>query len=462
MSSALPEIDAPAKESTVGEVFHVWGGGTPTTTVAKYWDGTIPWATSADLDDDFGVTSRKSITEEAVGSSATHVVQKDSLLVATRVGLGKVGIATEPTAYSQDCQGLTPKQDGVVTRFAAYQLKLRTQEFRHISRGTTIAGVTKKQLLDTEFLLPETNIQQVIADDLDLQFSRLDAGIEALKRAQGNLKRYRASVLQAACEGRLVPTEHALAQAEGRDYETGEQLLERILTERRQSWTGKGKYKEPIQTDVGNRSHPPGWTYATVDQVSLLVTDGDHNPPKRVPSGVPHLTARNIKNWAVSLEGCTHISEKDAERVFKRYEPLAGDLIITCVGTIGRTAIVPAALKFSPDRNLAAIRVVKSWSAKYLNYVLSGPAAQEAFSNVSGSTAQPHLYLGDLRAFTLLLPPLAEQVRIVAEVERRLSVVDQLEKTITANLSRATRLRQAILKKAFTPIENSPGGTHCR
>jgi type I restriction enzyme S subunit len=68
---------------------------------------------------------------------------------------------------------------------------------------------------------------------------------------------------------------------------------------------------------------------------------------------------------------------------------------------------------------------------------------------VSGSTAQPHLYLGDLRALLVPVPPLAEQAEIVAEVDRRLSVADAAETQVEHALQRAARLRQAILKRAF-------------
>jgi type I restriction enzyme S subunit len=84
-----------------------------------------------------------------------------------------------------------------------------------------------------------------------------------------------------------------------------------------------------------------------------------------------------------------------------------------------------------------------------LQCVLSSPAWQTRIRQASGSTAQPHLYLGDLRALPVPLPPTAEQQRIIAEVERCLSVMDELEATITANLKRADRLRQSILKRAF-------------
>ena len=130
---------------------------------------------------------------------------------------------------------------------------------------------------------------------------------------------------------------------------------------------------------------------------------------------------------------------------------MAGDLIITCVGTVGRTAIVPLEFSFSPDRNLAAVRLVLGGEmTKYLNTILSSPDFQESIAHASGSTAQPHFYLGHLRVLAIPLPPLAEQKRIVAEVERRLSVIEELEAIVNANLQRSIRLRQSILQQAFS------------
>ncbi len=91
--------------------------------------------------------------------------------------------------------------------------------------------------------------QKRIVAEIEKQFSRLDEAVTNLKRVKANLKRYKAAVLKAAVEGRLVETEAELARREGRNYETGEQLLQRILEERRQQWeeselakmTGKGK-----------------------------------------------------------------------------------------------------------------------------------------------------------------------------------------------------------------------------
>src|SRR5207253_1976546 len=111
--------------------------------------------------------------------------------------------------------------------------------------------------------LPE---QHRIVEGIESYFSRLDDAVATLERVQRNLKRYRASVLKAAVEGRLVPTEAELARAEGRDYEPASVLLERILAERRRRWQeadGRGKYHEPVAPNTAELPElPEGWCWA--------------------------------------------------------------------------------------------------------------------------------------------------------------------------------------------------------
>lgn len=132
------------------------------------------------------------------------------------------------------------------------------------------------------------------------------------------------------------------------------------------------------------------------------------------------------------------------------------------MGTVGRTAIVPPDFEFSPDRNLAALRLVPAGACtRYINFVVSSPTHQELIASASGSTAQPHLYLGDLRLIPIPFPPFREQERIVAEVERRLSIIEGLEAFVAANLQRAARLRQSILDRAFTDrLTSNNGASH--
>ena len=101
---------------------------------------------------------------------------------------------------------------------------------RSRSTGTTFEAIRGDDLRSHAFPLAPRPEQHRIVAEIEKQFTRLDASVAALKRVQANLKRYRASLLKAACEGKLVPTEAELAQSEGRDYEPADQLLERILS----------------------------------------------------------------------------------------------------------------------------------------------------------------------------------------------------------------------------------------
>jgi type I restriction enzyme, S subunit len=222
--------------SSVGETFKIVGGGTPSTSCAEFWNGSIAWITSADIDDHHSVTPRRTITQAAITDSATNLVPRGSVIVVTRVGLGKVGLAPADLCFSQDSQALLFNPALLDPWCVVHYVGQAVSVFRHIGRGTTINGVTKKQLTELPLLVAPLKEQRRIVAEIEKQFTRLEAAVAALKRLQANLRRYRASVLKAACEGRLVPTEAELARAENRPYEPADKLLARILKERRARW----------------------------------------------------------------------------------------------------------------------------------------------------------------------------------------------------------------------------------
>lgn len=295
------------------------------------------------------------------------------------------------------------------------------------------------------FPIAPAKLQSRIVERIEELFSSLDAGVAALERSRANLKRYRASVLKAAVEGRLTAEWRKVHP----DVEPASELLKRILAERRQKWNGRGKYKEPTAPDTTFLPHlPEGWTWTTADQICSQITDGEHIQPRYQPTGQPMLSAKNVRNGYIDFGDVDYISDTDFKVCLNRCAPTEGDILIVSVGaTTGRTAIVGSCEPFVVVRSVLLLRALINKG--YLLRWFQSPWCQTYIQRASGSSAQAHLYIRDTKVVPIPLPPDNEQTQIVAEVERLLSVVDEQDATVTANLQRAARLRQAILQKTF-------------
>ena len=144
----------------------VLSGGTPSTKQEEYWKGNIPWITSADICNIKTAEPRRFITQEAIVNSATNLIPKGNVIVVTRVELGKLFTNSFDVCISQDSQGLI-LSEGIDANYLAYVLKPRVEEFKNISQGSTIQGVTKKQLADIQIPLPPLSVQQEIVAEIE-------------------------------------------------------------------------------------------------------------------------------------------------------------------------------------------------------------------------------------------------------------------------------------------------------
>ena len=144
----------------------ILSGGTPSTKNENYWNGDIPWITSADIVDLQTAIPRKYITQDAIRESATNLIPKGNIIVVTRVGLGKLFRNDFDVCISQDSQGLIVKEE-VNADFLVYVLKDRVANFKNTSRGSTIQGVTKRQLAELQIPLPPLEVQQTIMTEIE-------------------------------------------------------------------------------------------------------------------------------------------------------------------------------------------------------------------------------------------------------------------------------------------------------
>ena len=164
----------------------ILSGGTPSTKNEKYWKGDIPWITSADIVDIKTAKPRKHITKEAIKESATNLIPKGNLIVVTRVGLGKLFRNDFDVCISQDSQGLIIK-DEINADYLVYVLKDRVENFKKVSQGSTIQGVTKKQLSEIQFPLPPLEVQKGIVAEIEGYQKVINANRELVKGMEGKI-----------------------------------------------------------------------------------------------------------------------------------------------------------------------------------------------------------------------------------------------------------------------------------
>jgi type I restriction enzyme S subunit len=411
---------------------------------------------------------------------STYLVKPGELLIGMDGDFNCALWKGPPALLNQRVCKVTPDERFYGRKLLVYALPGYLSAINAATSSVTVKHLSSNTVADIPLPLPPLNEQRRIVAEIEKQFTRLEASVAALKRAQANLKRYRASVMKAACEGRLVPTEAELARAENRLYEPADQLLARILEERRAKWEAdqlakiqaaarpgraggkppkddkwKANYKEPGPPDTSNLPLlPEGWTWAAVDQLAIRVTKGT-SPGwqgfKYVQRGVLFLRSQNVLWGKLDLTETVYV-EQQFNDTHSSSIVREGDVLLNLVGaSVGRSAVASRqADGANTNQAVGVIRLVHDHpTAKFLMLFFISPDGQAHIAGTKADVARANFNLDDIRPTPVPLPPIEEQERIVAEVERRLSVIDELEATVDANLKRAERLRQSILKRAF-------------
>ena len=192
----------PWEVKRLGDVVSITGGGTPSRSRKDFWNGNIPWVSSSDVSDEsiHELKITRWITSEAVSSSATKIVPENSILLVSRVGVGKVAISRIPVCTSQDFTNLTPLRDDFI--FLGYYLSAWANVLKSFGQGMAIQGFKKQDIENLAIPLPDANSgplpdansgeQQKIADCL----SSLDELIELQAKQLEALKAHKKGLMQ--------------------------------------------------------------------------------------------------------------------------------------------------------------------------------------------------------------------------------------------------------------------------
>lgn len=367
--------------------------------------------------------------------------------------------------------------DGVDPKLVLYFLLQEGQRRAARARMKGAAGqlrVPPEFFEEIQLPLAPSGEQRRIVAEIEKQFTRLDAAVAALKRVQANLKRYRASVLKAACEGRLVLTEAELAGAEGKTFETGDQLLARTIRRGRERWEAeqlarmvalnrrpendrwKARYRKASGPDpLSLPAVPAGWAWASLGQIAELqggITKGQRRQSVESVRRVPYLRVANVQRGFLDL---TEIKEIEAtENEISQLLLKSGDVLFNEGGDrdkLGRGWIWDGQIPECIHQNhvFRARPLVDEIQPRFLSWYGNTLGQRYFLAQGKQTTNLASINLTKLSALPVPLPPPGEQRRIVMEVDRRFSLLDSVELATRLSLERANRLRQAILRQAF-------------
>jgi type I restriction enzyme, S subunit len=320
--------------------------------------------------------------------------------------------------------------------FASYLIRLRLQEaintkyfsyfldspdywsqIMQVRKGSAQPGVNATILAKLKVPVAPLPEQERIVAKIEELFTQLDAGTSALEKVQAGLRRYKASVLKTAVEGKLG-----------------------------------------IQNDEGRRGEgglPQGWRWVTLEEVSLDANYGTSQKCDYEPTKYPVVRIPNIISGSIDLSDLKYAIDGSGLHEKDSLQP--GDLLIVRTNgskdLIGRSAMIRKGLRSPLYFASYLIRYrIKDYdnNGAWISSIWDSPfIRKELESRVATTAGQYNLNIAKLNKLRIPLPPLEEQRQIVAEVERRLSVAREVESAVEGALVRASRLRQAVLKSAF-------------
>jgi type I restriction enzyme S subunit len=423
------------------------------------------------------IVDAKVLPVESAPSRARQRLQPGDVLVSmTRPNLNAVAILPAEMKGAIGSTGFFVLRSHHVTAkwlFFLVQTTRFVDAMSNLVLGVLYPAVRPKDIASHTLFLPPSREQNRIVAEIEKQFTRLDAAVAALGRVQANLKRYRAAVLKAACEGRLVPTEAELARKEGRSYETGEQLLARILKERRTKWEAgqlakmvagakpsknddwKRKYTEPKPPDMRALPRlPDGWIWVSLDQIICAgPQNGLYKAASAYGTGTPILRIDDYQIGSCKpREDLKCLRTSGDEEALYALAP--GDIILNRVNSpshLGKCTVVAA--KLCPcvfESNMMRFRTSELIDPEWVTTVLQtvdGKARLTA--NAKWAVNQASINQQDIKQTAVPLPPTAEKAQILAAVRQQLSINLKLGEELDTTSRHAERLRQSILKHAF-------------
>ena len=386
----------------LGDICRLIGGGTPSKGKMEYYAGNIPWATVRDMRSEVITETECKITKEAVKSSATNVIPMGNIVIATRVGLGKVCLLGQDTAINQDLRGIVPIDPKILSvRFLFWWLISITDSIVAEGTGATVQGVKLPFVRSLQAPVPPLAEQRRIVGILDEAFE----GIATAKaNAEKNLQNARAVF---------------------------ESHLNAVFTQRGKGWVDKKLVDVAESISTG----PFGTMLHKSDYIA---------------NGIPLVNPTNIVESRIVPSSRMMVSIETRERLCS-YVLQTGDVVIGRRGDLGRCALVTdTEAGWLCGTGSFFLRLSKAMDGKYFVALFSSKQFRKRLENSAVGTTMSNLNHSILKELLIPVPPIAEQKSMMARADEMLCEVARLESIYQQKLNALEELKKSLLHQAFT------------
>jgi type I restriction enzyme, S subunit len=202
-----------------------------------------------------------------------------------------------------------------------------------------------------------------------------------------------------------------------------------------------------------NNGFPQGWVETKLDIICNSIRDGTHNPPKRTENGIPLLSAKNIQNGFIDWkENCSRISESDFKDITRNNSIEENDVLLTIVGTLGRSCVVDTTTPFTVQRSVAILKFNKEVVPTFIKYFFDSMQFQNDLKNNARGVAQVGVYLNTLKNFMIPVPPINGQKKIVEKIEELFSIIEYTKQLLKNSQIKLKQFSQSLLQKTYDEL----------
>jgi type I restriction enzyme, S subunit len=405
------------KEYKLSEIATIENGGTPSTEIAEYWNGHIPWITPYDLSKSSSKwikNGERSITKEGVKASNAKLVPARSIMVSTRAPIGYIVMNEVEATTNQGMKSVIPNNDVVNSEYLYYLLKTKVKVMNMKAGGTTFKEISTSVFKGLKFMLPDMEEQ----NEIGYQLSKLDEKIELSRELMGNLEEYSRLLFHKWFIDFNFP------DVNGKPY--------------------KDYGGEMVETEES--VIPLSWYWENICNVADIV-DCLHSKKPNNDGKNPNkclLQLENISHFGLlNLRNLYMVNDKVYSTWTNRIEVKEGDIIVTNAGRVGAIAQIPKGYKFGIGRNITAIRPKLISPTWFYLYFTSKTIQSQIKRNTDKGSFFGSLNVRGIKQLQILVP----KREIIVEFEKQAKPIRDKIELLNEEIQKLEEIRDLLINK---------------